>query len=1402
MLAQTLGEASPLLGSQAQSELLRLCIEAAPVGIAMFDRQMRYLAASRRFREDLGVAEQELTGRSHYDVFPEIHERWRETHRRCLAGASDRSEEDSFRRADGTVGWYRWRIEPWRDANGEVGGIVLFSEEISRERAEREALAEAAARFQMLANSLPVSITSVSKDLNVRYANRTAAEWLGRSLGEVIGNKISSLNPAMLRADLQAQIGDTLAGESSRGEVALRFPDGKERWCEVIRVPDVDASGEIRGYYAISIDQSARHAAELAELARHEAEARLRLLVDNLPALIANFDRDLRIRQINEAGARWLGQPASTLVGQRLVDIALKFDRKVDLTQRAALTFDGRPSREEVWITFPDGVRRWCDITRVPETGPKGESRGYFVLITDATERVRSRQLLAASEARFGAFMDAIPAATWIKDSDGRYIYLNQAWDKLTQRRREDWIGKTALDILPPDAATRAIAHDAQVLETGQPVEHDYEAPGPDGLMRHWRSVKFPIPSGSGQPMLGVISFDVTRQKRLERQLQESATRTQMVVRAGNVGLWDWDLRTNKVFFSSEWKSQIGYADHEIAGDFEEWRSRVHPDDLGPALQAVNAYVEGRSPVYEVEFRLRHKDGSYRWILATASLTHDPDGKPARLMGTHTEITRRMLAEQKLLESETRFRLLMDNLPALIASVDSDLRVQVINRTGAAWLAEPAESIVGRKLSDYRLGVDGTPLPANVPSKFDGKFSRSEIRYSFPDGVTRWVDITRLPQFDDTGRLQGYYVLSVDITDRKKAQENLAASEARFSAFMDALPAISVIKDAASRYVYLNETASRLFGRGREESIGRTAHELFPDLNVDELTQNESDVLRTGQTFEAVAEVRLPQGRQYWRHLKFPVDGGGERLVGVISFDVTRQRELEIELETALAQYRLVTENLPAMIVRVGPDFRVRFANRVTQQWYGRPADQIVGQTLNEIYGRDRSAEVSGDMIHVLAGETTRAERRILFPDGVERWCDHTGVPEFDEHGKVVGYFAFGIDVSDRKRAEEHLQQSLKMEAVGQLTGGIAHDFNNLLMVIGGNLSLIAKRMAASSKDRGLLDAAQRATQRGADLTKRLLAFSRRMPLQPDTIDVNHLAADGAKLFKRTLGEAIYIETRLAASPGHIFADPSQLQNALLNLVINARDAMTQGGRIVIATERVDANSGIATVPGTEMPAGDCICLSVTDTGSGIAPDIVGRVFEPFFTTKTVGKGSGLGLSMVYGFVKQSGGAVAIESAPGRGTTVSLYFPAVRAADEATASETEPAHVARNDSQWILVVEDDDDVREVVIEQVTALGYRVRGASNGAAAIEVLRSPGDIDILLTDVVMPGGMNGLDVARAARALRPRLAILCMSGYTDSQSFGKAIRAEGIELLAKPFTEEELAAALLRAKPRQK
>ena len=455
-------------------------------------------------------------------------------------------------------------------------------------------------------------------------------------------------------------------------------------------------------------------------------------------------------------------------------------------------------------------------------------------------------------------------------------------------------------------------------------------------------------------------------------------------------------------------------------------------------------------------------------------------------------------------------------------------------------------------------------------------------------------------------------------------------------------------------------------------------------------------------------------------------------------------------------------------------------------------------RTLSDVLHGDGVTPMQADelpSVRVLRGEKFEDLEMIVRPHSgnAPRHLMVSGRPMLDGHGEISGAVLVYHDATMSRETERQLYQSQKLDAIGKLTGGVAHDFNNMLTVISGNTETLVESLKQQPELQRVARLIDDAAERCAELIQHLLAFARRQPLQPRNVEINAAIADIAKLLRPTLGEQIQIETVLEQGPMTAHIDPSRLTNAVLNMAINARDAMPNGGKLLLETHRVVLDEAYAQAH-ADVTAGPYIMLAVSDTGTGMSPDIQLKAFEPFFTTKEVGKGSGLGLSMVYGFVKQSGGHIKIYSEEGHGTTIKLYLPPGEGTAEAPLAATSPAE---GGAETIFVVEDDPLVRNFVTAQLTGLGYKTIAAPDGKTALDLIAAGQTFDLLFTDVVIPGGMSGRELADEVARLRPGVKVLYTSGYTDNAIVHHGKLDDGVMLLTKPYRRNQLAEMIRKA-----
>lgn len=515
--------------------------------------------------------------------------------------------------------------------------------------------------------------------------------------------------------------------------------------------------------------------------------------------------------------------------------------------------------------------------------------------------------------------------------------------------------------------------------------------------------------------------------------------------------------------------------------------------------------------------------------------------------------------------------------------------------------------------------------------------------------------------------------------------------------------------------------------------------------------------------------------------------------------EIEEREVIDAALRESESRVRLITDTVPVLIAYLDAKQRYTFVNQKHVEWFGVPTDAFLGQAFGEMLEPALARRLRSRVTTALDGRSTHVEYELNTPVGRmyvrSYFIPHVPPGVETDGGRAVGCFILSEDLTEYRQAQMALNQAQKLKAVGQLTGGIAHDFNNLLTVILGNLASVEEGLREQPEHYKAVGTAMNAARRGADLTRRLLAFSRRQTLQPCLLSLRQQLPEIAELLRRTLGASIELETDTDDAVWNIQVDPGQLANAVLNLAINARDAMPSGGRLRIEARNVTLDRTYASRYPDVIP-GDYVRLTVADTGVGMAPEVLEQAFEPFFTTKEFGAGTGLGLSMVYGFVQQSGGHVRIRSQSSVGTSVELYLPRyVAKGQERMVGSTVSANIDESrlrGREAVLLVEDDPDIRDFVARTLLGLGYIVREAADGKSALELLETDAPVELLLSDMTMPGGISGRDLVIEARRRRPTLKILCMSGYSDQVVAG--LMPLEYSLLEKPFLKHDLARAV--------
>ncbi|SEM08640.1 PAS domain S-box-containing protein [Pseudoxanthomonas sp. GM95] len=907
----------------------------------------------------------------------------------------------------------------------------------------------------------------------------------------------------------------------------------------------------------------------------------------------------------------------------------------------------------------------------------------------------------------------------------------------------------------------------------------------------------------------------------------QDADRVRLALAAGAiVGTWIWDVARDSLTIDHALAKAFGIDPAIAKGEMrvEQIMAVVHPDDRPGLSQAIEAAL-ARGGRYAHEYRVRGAGGTYRWFEAVGRVDLDPSGRAVAFPGVVIDIDDRRRTEAERDQAQALLRSFIDAAPGVVYAKDRQGRLLIGNRGTSELIGLPPEDYVGR--TDAELLAD--PEQAAAVMATDERIMRSgraeqlEEEVSFPDGRHAYWLSTKAPLRDAEGQVVGLIGTSLDVTERRLAEARHHEIEERYRLAAHATNDAIWDWRMDDGHVIWNEALTTLFGHAFTSS---TAQWWLDHIHPDDRARIETDIHGVidgaGSAWQGEYRFRREDGSFATVLDRGTVlrDGSGApvRMIGAMQ-DLSARKAAEAALADREERLRLATDagDMGFWDVDMIQDVLIWPARTKAMFGISPHVDVSMRDFYNGLHPDDRA--------HTSAAFAAAADpdRRALYDveyrtvgkeDGIVRWVAAKGRGLF-EAGVCTRVLGVAVDVTTRKadearlrelnerletrvraevaeriRIEEALRQSQKMEAVGQLTGGIAHDFNNMLTTIIGPLDMLDISIGDSDpRARRFINMALEGARRAAQLTQRLLAFSRQQPLQPAPVDVNRLLGDMSDLLTHSLGKSVSLEIIQAPHAWWVHTDANQLENAVLNLAVNARDAMEHGGTLTIRIANADLR-GDAHVASSELPAGQYVTIEVSDTGAGMTPEVMAKAFDPFFTTKKVGQGTGLGLSQVYGFVSQCAGHVRIASEPGRGTTVTIHLPRLAlTVDQVDQPTLQAVHAKSTQQALILVVDDEPVVREFSCEALLALGYQVIACDGAASALETLDQHPDVALLFTDVVMPD-VNGPQLAAEARKRYPDLKVLFTSGHTRDDVLLSGVLRDDVHLLGKPFTFEQL------------
>jgi len=1045
-----------------------------------------------------------------------------------------------------------------------------------------------------------------------------------------------------------------------------------------------------------------------------------------------------------------------------------------------------------------------------------------YVLISRGLSRIeQSGKEARLSEANYRELVESANSIIIRRDITGRIIFLNEFAQDFFGYSKDEILGRNVVGTIVPEFE-RSGRHLKELIEDIGKHPEQYTNNENENIRANGERVWIawtnkPIRDEHGQIIeILCVGNDITARKQAEASLAESEQRFTLAMEATKDGLWDWNLQTGEVYYSPGYLAMLGYASGEVPADVDTWSDRIHPEDKDAALKANMDCIENRRDDFEVKFRMRAKNGAWRWIMGRGKAAgRDEKGRAIRMVGTHIDITELKRIEEALRESEARYRTVIENIQDIFYRTDQNGTLVMASTSAAATLGyDSLDEVLGRDIASYWLYPDEREKMLCSLRK-DGVVRDYEVVIKKKDGSPLVVSITSSFHKDDHGNILGVEGVIRDITDRKRAEDALLRSQRQLADIIEFLPDATFVINTEGTVIAWNRAMEAMSEISKNEMIGKGDFEYsLPfygsrrPLIIDLLSASEEKKM---QYYDPVSTVGHTMIAETYAAETYGGKGAYLRGVATVLFDengnaagaiesvqdITERKLAEIALRESEERFSRIFLASPyiSSISRVS-DGQFIDVNDAFLNAFGWTREEVIGHNPVEL-GMWVNPEDRAKMVEIMQERGNIRDMPSQPRRKSGEIMDVLFSAEVIETAGQKYILSLVYDITERKRAKEEkekleaqLFQAQKMESVGRLAGGVAHDFNNMLGVIIGRAEMALQLDVSNDKLQRNLQEILKAGLRSADLTRQLLAFARKQTAIPQVLDLNDTISGMLKMLRRLIGEDIDMSWQPGLDLWKVKIDPSQMDQILANLMVNARDAISGVGAITMGTENVviDASNRAET---PEFISGQYILLTVSDTGTGMSKEVRENIFEPFFTTKELGKGTGLGLSTVYGIVKQNDGFIYVASELAKGTTFQIYLPRFEA-ENAQVSSEEITGKGPTGTETILLVEDDEAILNLSKTILQMLGYKVIAAHTPVYALHLFEEhPGDLHLLITDVVMPE-MNGRELAEQLRAIRPDLKCLYMSGYTADLIAHRGILDEGVNFIQKPFRSDELAA----------
>ncbi|MDB4915020.1 MAG: domain S-box protein [Gemmatimonadetes bacterium] len=972
-----------------------------------------------------------------------------------------------------------------------------------------------------------------------------------------------------------------------------------------------------------------------------------------------------------------------------------------------------------------------------------------------------------------------------IHSADRQYIYANSTYAELLGLPLIALTGQRIQDVLP-DVYETQVRPRLDRAFAGERIAYRLQTTTAAGE-RHYAVSYEPMDVDGTIASVAVVITDITEY----RQTQEDSSRFGAIVESSVDAIISKDLNGVVTSWNAGAERMFGYSATEMIG---APINRLIPDDRLDEEAHILARIRRCERVPHFETVRRTRSGRLITVSIAISPIKDADGIVVGASKVARDVSEQKRADAALRTERDSAQRYLDIAGVILLALDMQGRVTLVNAYACSTFGWSADELIGRDFIDTCVPARLRPETRDrhrTVQRGDDSIVASEIVTS--SGEERLIEWRTTFIRDDAGEITGTLSSGADITDRMRAEQALRAERDRAQRYLDTADVIMLALDTDGRITSINRKGCELLGWSEAELLGRDWVEMCLPFRTRPVTGQKFRNLLGGDQSTINNAVVTKDGYERlieWRNRVLRDDAG--HVVGTFSSgtDITERHEAVEALRAAEERMRFALRNADVGIWDMDYTTGVVRVSEILESQFGLKTGKFGGTFdayLEGVHPDDRPLVMDAVDQATHSGIDFSVQHRALWSNGTVRWLSTAGRIQLDANGAPVRGVGISLDVTSRRMLEAQYYQAQKMEAVGRLAGGVAHDFNNLLTVILAYCQLLMADLDPEGPHVADVREIHRAGESAAGLTRQLLAFSRKQVIEPRLLDLNDVVGNVRKILERLIGEDVQIMLELDAGLGCVKADVAQVEQIIVNLAVNARDAMPDGGTLTIATANVELEEHHGDIHISVTP-GSYVVLSVTDTGTGIPPDVQTRLFEPFFTTKPLGKGTGLGLATVHGIVTQNGGGIGVYSEVGQGASFKVYLPRVEETS-ANAVSFRPAVKPRAEAETVLVVEDAEVLRALTRRILELQGYSVLLAADASEAQRLFEQHDSIDVILTDVVMPGG-SGPDLMRRLALQRPGLKVIYMSGYTEDAITHHGVLDPGIAFLHKPFTSETL------------